>query len=164
VSTATSELLQWFALRVKSNREKVTFLGLSGKGYDVFLPQYRPPANPPTEKERPLFPGYLFCRFDVKNRLPILTVPGLVHIVGIGNTPVPVDEQELESLRVLVHAGLPLNRDEPYVVGQAVRIDAGPLAGACGVVTGLRERRLVVSITLLQRSISVELRREWISA
>ena len=152
--------LCWFALRVKSNRERVTALALIGKGYEVFLPQYRGEG---TQGERPLFPGYLFCRFDVQNRLPILTVPGIVHIVGIGNAPLPVDDQELESVRLLVRSALPLNRNETYSVGAPIRVTAGPLAGAQGSITALTKQRLTVTITLLQRSISVELNPEWIT-
>jgi len=109
-----------------------------------------------------LFPGYLFSRFDVANRLPILMLPGVVHIVGMGKTPIPVDGSELESLKVVVQAGLLLNPDEPYTVGEKVCIEQGPLAGACGVVLGHRRERLVVSISLLQRSVSVVLNSEWI--
>jgi|SRR5581483_1934322 len=156
--------MDWFAIRVKSNREKVAQQHLAGKGYEVFLPAYRPKEDARRSlSELPLFPGYLFCRFDVNNRLPILIVPGVVHIVGFGRRPVPVDESELESVRILVKAGLPLWPDEPYTIGQAIRIQKGPLTGAQGVIIGLGEQRLVVSISLLQRSVSVELEREWLS-
>jgi transcription antitermination factor NusG len=83
---------QWYAIRVKSNRERVTAVALRGKQLDVLLPAQRtnrPGAAGP--RESLLFPGYLFCRFDVNRRLPILTIPGVVHIVGFGNVPVPVD-------------------------------------------------------------------------
>ena len=103
-----SSPLEWFALRVKSNRENVTSLALVGKGYEVFLPHYRGDNGKGHPVQPPLFPGYLFCRFDVLHRLPILTIPGILHIVGIGNTPSAVDERELESLRTVVEAGLPL--------------------------------------------------------
>jgi len=156
--------MEWFAIRVKSNREKVTQQHLAGKGYEVFLPSYRPKDDGRRPSgEFPLFPGYLFCRFDVNNRLPILIVPGVVHVVGFGKRPVPVDESELQSVRILVQAGLPLRPDEPYTIGQAIRIQKGPLAGAEGVIIGLGEQRLVVSISLLQRSVSVELDREWLA-
>ncbi len=156
--------MEWFAIRVKSNREKVTQQHLTGKGYEVFLPCYRPKDDGRRlAGEFPLFPGYLFCRFDVNNRLPILIVPGVVHVVGFGRRPVPVDESELESVRILVKAGLPLRPDEPYTIGQSIRIQQGPLAGAEGVIIGLGEQRLVVSISLLQRSVSVELEREWLA-
>jgi len=157
--------MDWFAIRVKSNRERVAQQHLTGKGYEVFLPVYSCPRNDGRKPaiEMPLFPGYLFCRFDVTNRLPVLVVPGVVHIVGFGKQPVAVDESELESVRILIQAGLPLRPDEPYTIGQSVRIQKGPLAGAEGVILGLGEKRLVVSISLLQRSISVVLAREWIS-
>lgn len=157
--------MDWFAIRVKSNRERVAQQHLAGKGYEVFLPSYRAVREDGRKPalEVPLFPGYLFCRFEVSNRLPILIVPGVVHIVGIGKQPVPVDESELDSVRILVKAGLPLRPDEPYTIGQAIRIQKGPLTGAEGVIIGLGEQRLVVSISLLQRSISVVLSREWLS-
>lgn len=159
--TITSE--EWFAVRVKSNRERVTSLGLMGKGYEVFLPEYsKPGTNGKRSDHAPLFPGYLFCRFDAANRLPILTLPGVVHIVGLGKVPAPVEARELESLKVILKTGLPLNAEESYTVGETVRIDEGPLTGAFGVIVGQKSQRLLVSITLLQRSVSVALEREWI--
>ena len=156
--------MDWFAIRVKSNREKVVHQHLCSKEYEVFLPSYRTGRDGDQRRssEVLLFPGYLFCRFDVRNRLPILIVPGVVHVVGFGKQPIPVDESELQSVRILVEAGLPLRSDEAYAIGQAIRIQKGPLAGAEGIITGLGEKRLVVSISLLQRSISVVLAREWI--
>ncbi len=158
-------LYRWYALRVKSNREHITLRGLAGRGYEAFLPRHRRiRANGTIKEETPLFPGYVFCRFDVTDRLPVLMLPGVLHIVGIGNTPVPVNDRELQSLRVLVETGLPLNTDEAYTVGQQIRVVRGPLAGADGHVVGLLDQRLVVSITLLQRSVSVVLNSEWLTA
>ena len=155
--------VEWFAIRVKSNRERVACQHLLGKGYEVFLPTYRPVKASNSSVEVPLFPGYLFCRFNVNDRLPVLIVPGVSHIVGLGRQPAPVSERELESVRILVKGGLPLRPDEPYTVGQSIRIQKGPLAGAEGVITRLGEERLIVSISLLQRSISVALQREWLT-
>jgi transcription termination/antitermination protein NusG len=162
VSLTTDNRVNWFAVRVKSNRERVTSLGLSGKGYEVFLPEYMRDQASGSAKANPLFPGYLFCRFDVNRRLPVLTVPGVVHIVGVGKTPLPVSEDEIGSLRVVVSASLPIRADEIYTVGDKVQIDRGPLVGATGVVVGSQRKKLVVSITLLQRSVSVELPQDWI--
>ena len=149
----------WFAVRVKSNREKVTSLALTGKGYEVFFPECKRPGS---RAESPLFPGYIFCRFDVHNRLPVLSLPGVVHIVGLGRPPVPVDERELESLKIVVNSDLPVTPEPEIAVGQPIRVERGPLAGAGGIVVGLGPHRLVVAISLLQRSVSVELDREWI--
>ncbi len=158
----SSSAPQWFALRVRSNREKVTALALNGKGYEVFLPTYQKGASRRSGPS-PLFPGYLFTLFDLNDRLPILVLPGVVHIVGLGKSPAPIDPAEIESLRIVVEAGLPINPAESFTVGQKVRIEQGPLASAYGVIAGVRSQRLIVTISLLQRSVSVELQPEWIS-
>jgi transcription antitermination factor NusG len=159
-----SNPLQWFAIRVKSNREKVASSNLSIKGYEVFLPVYnRRWLGAAESKEHALFPGYLFCRFNVKHRLPILMVPGIVHIVGLGKTPIPLDEEEVQSLRLVVNAHLAIQPVDFFVIGQKVRVDRGPLAGAIGIITGRKAESLVVSIILLQRSVSVDLAPEWIN-
>lgn len=157
--------LDWFAIRVKSNRERVTALGLQGKGYEVFLPEYRREESGGRGRDAAvLFPGYLFSRFDIYNRLPILTLPGVMHIVGVGRNPTPVDAEELESLKLIIQAGLSVNPNEAYTVGEKVLIEEGPLAGAAGIVVGHKSERLIVSISLLQRSVSVVLDPSWISS
>jgi transcriptional antiterminator NusG len=160
----TSEALtRWFAVRVKSNRENIVFTHLSMRGYETLLPRY---ALPSTErarvKQRALFPGYVFCRFDISERLPVLMLPAVVHIVGIGRTPVPIEDEEIESLRLTLDSRLPVHPVD-YIVGECVRITSGPLVGAIGVVTGSKKQQFVVSITLLQRSIAVKLRPDWIA-
>jgi len=151
----------WFAVRVKSNREKVVVNSLTGKGYETFFPIYAVNQNS-RPAERPLFPGYVFSRFRVGNRLPILMLPGVVHIVGTGRTPMPIDEEEMTSLRLALDSHLPITPVD-YGNGERVRVQAGPLAGAIGTVNGRMGGRLVVSITLLQRSVAVELRPEWLT-
>src|SRR3989449_2918115 len=76
----------WFALRVRSRYENTVATILGGKGYEWFLPLYksrRPWSDRIKEIQLPLFPGYIFCRFDLQHRLPILTTPGVVTVVGI---------------------------------------------------------------------------------
>jgi hypothetical protein len=153
----------WFAIRVKSNRENVTCQALIGKGYPVMLPLFRATAES-RRAPTPLFPGYLFSSFDVNYRLPILIIPGVVHIVGMGKTPIPIDQDEIDSLRIVLETGLPLQREEDYSLGQKVRITRGPLAGAAGTIIGRHNERFAVSITLLQRSVSVLLQSDWIRA
>ena len=160
--SSSDNTINWFAIRVKSNRERVTSLGLAGKGLEVFLPEYVRDAPSGAARANPLFPGYLFCRFDVNRRLPVLTVPGVLHIVGIGKTPLPVSEDEIGSLRAVVSASLPIKADEVYTVGEKIQIDHGPLSGVIGVIVGSQRKKVVVSITLLQRSVSVELPHNWL--
>ncbi len=113
--------------------------------------------------ESPLFPGYVFCRFDKDHRLPILMLPSVVHVVGIGKEPEPIDSAEIASIRLIVDSPF-YTEAWPFVnVGEHVRVVAGPLTGAQGVIVGLNSKyQLVASLTLLQRSIAVEIDPSWV--
>jgi transcription antitermination factor NusG len=156
----------WFALQVRSRYETIVATLLRGKGYEWFLPTYkcrRQWSDRIRETELPLFPGYLFCRFDPQCRLPILTTPGLISIVGRGKTPIPVDEDEITALRKVVTFGL---RSEPWPylqIGQRVKIDYGALSGLEGILIGSKgQHRIVLSVTLLQRSVATEIDSAWV--
>jgi transcription antitermination factor NusG len=89
--------LPWFALHVRSRFEVSVASHLYGKGYECFLPTFKSRrrwSDRVKEIEAPLFPGYLFCRFNVLDRFPIVTTPGLIQIVGFNRAPVPVTESE----------------------------------------------------------------------
>lgn len=153
--------LEWFALRVRPRAERMVADALAGKGYEEFLPLHKERrrwSDRVKTVETPLFAGYVFCRFDVQKRLGILTTPGVIQVVSTGNTPQPIADQEIDSLRVVIGSGLHLE-SWPYLhVGQHVSIVAGPLAGATGILQSVKSQdRLVVSVSLLQRSVAVEI-------
>ena len=158
--------LSWFALNTKARYEDLVAKQVRGKGYEVFLPVYnsrRRWSDRVKELEVPLFPGYLFCRFDPLNRLPILTTPGVIQIVGFGKTPVPVDENEILALQTAVRTS---TGREPWPflqVGNKVRVECGPLTGLEGILLNIKGgRRLVLSVTLLQRSVALEIDASWV--
>jgi transcription antitermination factor NusG len=157
----------WFAIRIRSRNERITASALHSKGYEVFLPLYaskRRWSDRVKELELPLFPGYLFCRMDVQKRLPILKTPGVIDILGISKTPVPVDETEIAAIQSIVASRL--NAEPwPYLqVGQTVRVERGPLMGLEGILVALKKPyRLVASVTLLNRSVAVEIDHDWVS-
>jgi transcription antitermination factor NusG len=165
VSTETHKLA-WFALRVKSNREKFVADAVQWKGYETFLPLYqtrRRWSDRYRDVNLPLFPGYVFSRFDVNDRLPLLIVPGVVNVVRVGKVPIAVDDDEIANVRTLVASGLSVQPWPFLGVGQSVRVEEGPLRGVIGVVTALKGAlQLVVSITLLQRSVAVAVDRRWV--
>jgi transcription antitermination factor NusG len=158
---------RWFALRVKSNCEKTVAALVRNKGFEEFLPLYRTChrwSDRLKSLELPLFPGYTFCRIDPNFRLPILTIPGALHFIGIGKVPVPIEDSEVAAIQNAVRSGLPA---EPWAylnVGQLVRLDDGPLAGLEGILIETRKQyRIVVSVSLLQRSVAVEIERNWVT-
>ncbi len=157
---------RWFALRVKSRCEKVVALMAENRGFEEFVPLYRCRrrwSDRQKEIEFPLFPGYVFCRLDPQHRLPLLTIPGVVHIVGIGKTPVPIDDAEIAAIQAAVHSGLSAEPWPFLEVGQRVRLDEGPLTGLEGIlVATAKQHRIIVSVTLLRRSVAVSIERDWV--
>ena len=117
----------------------------------------------PEVQGAPWFAGYLFCRLNLDARLPLLTTPGFLYLVGVGKNPEPVDEAEIEGIQAVLRSGLTITPWPNLVVGQKVRLKQGPLRGLDGVLTRIANRhRIYVSVTLLQRSISVEVDPEWV--
>lgn len=159
----------WYGIRTKSKCEKVAATSLTHKGYVSFLPCYRRRhrwTDRVTEIESPLFPGYVFCRFNVLKRLPILTTPGVVSVVGIGKQPLAIPDHEITAIETILRSEL-FAEPWPYLrEGERVRIDRGPLNGLEGIVVKKTrdEWRIVVSVTLLQRSVAAEIDRDWIRA
>jgi len=157
---------RWFALQVRTRYEASVASFLGGKGYEWFLPTYKERrrwSDRVKESDQALFPGYLFCRFDPQDRLPILKTPGLISIVGTARVPTPVHETEITALRTLVSSSLP-RQPWPYLeAGERVRIEHGALAGLEGIYLHSKGAdRLVLSVTLLQRSIAAEIDRNWV--
>jgi len=158
--------MEWYALHVRTRFEKYVQNHLEDKGYDVFLPTYvtkRQWSDRVKSLSLPLFPSYVFCRFDVHERLPILMTPGVNFIVGAGKSHTPVEEKEISAIRQVLDSGI-ATTPWPYLkVGEQVQIEAGPLEGLTGLVVRMKDEcRLVVSVSLLMRSVSVELDRRWI--
>jgi transcription termination/antitermination protein NusG len=158
---------RWYALYVRSRHEKVVECGLKGKGYSAFSPFYRTRrkrVDRIAEVDVPLFPGYVFCLFDSNKRLPILMTPGIVGVVGPGNRPEPVDDTEIASIRTLALSGRPVQPWPFLRSGQRIRLQAGPLMGTEGIFLRVKdEDHLVVSITLLQRAVSVVIEKNAVS-
>jgi len=156
----------WYALRVRSRSEWMVEANLEHKGYECFCPKYklrRQWSNRIRTADRPLFPGYLFCRFDIRTRLPILTTPGVSLIVGPGKCPEPVPVGEIEAIRTLVKSGASYEPCAYLTAGQLVEIQHGSLSGLVGLVTEVRNQfRLIMSVDLLMRSVSVEIDRTWV--
>ena len=152
---------KWYALTVKPRHDKTVSHTLEMKGYQTFLPTYKTRHRYATrlkESELPLFPGYVFCRLNPLARLPILMTPGVIQILGAGRMPVPVDEREIASLQSAIKARIPLQPSPFFQAGQRVRIAEGSLSGVEGIVMDTKQGlRLVLSVTLLQRSVLLEI-------
>ena len=161
--TDASTSKSWFALHTRARWESSAADLLRGKGLETLLPTYttrRKWSDRVKVVESPLFPGYLFCRFDVHNRLPVLMTPGVISVVGRGKAPVAVDEAEIASIRAAIGSGVHLE-PWPYLeVGERVRIKHDVLDGMEGILTSFKGgHRVIISVTLLRRSVALEIDR-----
>jgi transcription antitermination factor NusG len=166
--TSRSFAFPWYAIRTRSNYEKITSTVLASKGYQQYLPMYRSKrcwSDRVVQTELPLFPGYVFCRFDSKKRTPILSTPGVFSIVGFGKEASAIPDHEIETIERVLKSGLSAGPHPFLQEGQRVRIKHGPLEDVKGILLRKKTQwRLVVSVPMLQRSVSVEIDADWVTS
>ena len=108
--------------------------------------------------ETPLFRGYVFARLDPSRPNSIFSTPGVLKIVGTGRHPLPVAEGEISAIRRAVDANLQLRECDFFTMGQRATVVGGTLAGLEGTIVRVKQKtRLVLSISLLQRSVDLEI-------
>jgi len=150
----------WYALYAKHHHEKKVADLLGRKGVEVFLPLHTALHRWKDRKKAvamPLFPGYLFLRSDLRNKIEILSTAGVFFLVENGGRACPVPDHEIEAVRAVVESEARFE-PHPYLdAGENVRIKNGPLAGIRGLYLKSRnQHRVVISVELLRKSVSVE--------
>jgi len=151
---------QWFAAYTSSRHEKRVALHFAEREIEAFLPLYgarhRWRNRCEVTVELPLFPNYVFVRMVARERVRILEVPGVLALVGAGKIPAALPDFEIEMLR----SGVGRRRIEPHpylVVGERVRIKAGPMTGMEGVLVSKKNNsRVVLALDVIMRSVAVE--------
>lgn len=151
---------RWYALYTCSHHEKRVACELQARGIEHFLPLYssaRRWKDRHVSLELPLFPGYVFVRLDLRERLHVLQAPGAVHIVSFGGKPCSLPEAQIVGLRRGILSGLNVEPHANLSVGIRVRITRGPLEGATGILVRKKKVcRVVLSLDLIGRSAAVE--------
>lgn len=152
---------RWYAAQTSANHEKRVAEQLNLRAVEAYLPLYtsvRRWKDRRVRLELPLFPGYIFVRLALRDRLQVLQTPSVARIVGFGGQPTPLPEQEIDALRKgLTHDML--IEPHPYLkVGQRVRVKTGPLQGLEGLLLRRKKTsRFVISLDLIMRSVAVEI-------
>jgi hypothetical protein len=143
----------WIAVQVRPRAEKSVTRHLEHRGYDCFLP---------LRDGVPLFAGYVFCRFARSAHGPLVTTPGVTRIVSFAGVPAVIDDDEIAAIQRALASGLPVTA-AVVQAGDAVAVVHGPLRGVRGTVLHAGGKRyLVLSITLLRRSVAVEVDATWV--
>jgi len=159
--TAHSHQTSWYAVSTRSRREKIAACMLENLEIQHFLPLFNEERRWSDRKQivaLPLFPGYLFVRIARSSdvQLRVLKVPGIVDFVSNRNGPLAIPEGDIENVRAVISHGVGCSPHPFLNVGDRVRVARGPLAGLEGIVTRCgAQSRLVISVEMIQRSISV---------
>ena len=157
------EFLQarWYAAQTCANHEKRVQEQLHLRTVESYLPVY---ASVRRWKDRsvrlalPLFPGYVFVRLALRDRLQVLQTPSVVRLVGFGGQPTPLANQEIDALRQALAHDLRIEPHPFLKVGQRARVIAGPLQGLEGILVRRKKvSRFVISLDLIMRSVAVEI-------
>jgi len=160
-------VISWYALHVRSCSERVVAAALDRIQVEAYFPE-RSATRPNDSRsgivriderrpKRPLFPGYVFGRFDLDHKRPIVSIPQVVRILGIGWLPIAIEDSELQSVRIMASAPVPVAEHPFLEAGTRVRVLYGPLVGVTGIYHHSKgSARIVVSISLMGRSIAAE--------
>ena len=151
---------RWYAAYTCANHEKRVAKQLEERAVEHFLPLYgsvRRWKDRKVKLELPLFPGYVFVRLALRDRLRVLQTPGVARLVGFGGLPAALPDQEMEAMRNGLERQLRLEPHPYLTIGRRVRVRTGPLVGLEGVL--IRKKgvlRVVLSLELILRSVAAE--------
>jgi transcription antitermination factor NusG len=150
----------WYAGYTAARHEKRVAEHFAQRGVEHFLPLYETIHRWNNGRHRvqlPLFPGYIFVRIALQERLRVLEVPGFVRLVGFNSLPVPLPEADINRMKEALNKGV-LAEPYPYLtVGTRVEIRNGPLQGMTGILLRRQNKcRVVISVDLIMRSMAVE--------
>ncbi len=150
----------WYAACTSARHEKRIAERLEHDKLEFFLPLYETVHQWKNGRKRlhlPLLPGYIFVRIPLRERLRVLTVPGVAYLVGTSTRPVAVSDAEIQMLRAAVGSQRGIE-PHPYLkVGQRVRVIRGPLAGMEGILLRKKDNfRVVLSVDLVMRSVVLD--------
>ena len=164
MSEQMSEQTRWYAVAVRYQHEQQAERALRSKGLETLVPLYssqRQWSDRVKEIQLPVFAGYVFCHFPLRERIQVTDTPGVGKIVGFGGTPAAIEDSEIAGIRLVMESKQRW-APWPYLkAGDRVRVERGPMRGLEGTLLRTKDAvRLVIGVELLQRCMAVELDRE----
>jgi transcription antitermination factor NusG len=152
--------VRWFAVYTSPRHEKRVALQMEAHEMHCFLPLYKSVRRWKDRRKQldlPLFPGYVFVRTTLRDRLQVLRLPGVVQLVSFNGKPAALPEAEIEALCQGLARNLCVEPHPLLRVGRRVRVHSGPMAGLEGILVRKKDNlRVVLTIELIQRSVAME--------
>lgn len=159
--TPRAQAIHWYAIRTRSRSEKIVRDQLAGRAVEEYLPLVTRISRWKDRNkviEWPLFQGYCFAKFCDDQKLTVLQTPGVIGIVGSGNTPDPILEEEILALQHVMDHPRPCESHAYLAEGMLVSVRRGPFKGIKGTLVRKGEGyRLVVSIHVIRQSVAVHI-------
>src|ERR1051326_9137314 len=143
----------WFAFHVRAKFEEIVAINLSRKGFEPFLPTYKPRNGVIEQRhcEIPLFPNYVFCRVQAEDLSSLLMTPGVMQIAGTAAGVKPVDEDEIAAIKRIVRGARYYQPYPFWKTGRKVRVAGGELHNLEGMRAESRNGNgIILGISLLR--------------
>ena len=161
VPDAAKQVTHWYAAYTTARHEKVVAQQLTERRVETFLPLYRSWHRWQDRRklvELALFPSYVFVKINALNKLRVLQVSGVVHLVSFNGQLAELPEAEINALRNGLEHDV-YAEPHPYLrIGRRVRVVRGPMTGTEGILVRKKDKyRVVMSIDVLMRSVAVEI-------
>lgn len=151
---------RWYAVYTYPRHEKSVMEHFESKSLEAFLPTFTAESRWKDRRVRlqtPVFPGYVFARINACHRNKILSSPGVIRMLCFNGMPAPIDDVEIESIKLCMEQGLVFEPCSFLEVGDRVRVKSGVLEGLEGYISRRKnDRRLIVPITLIHQSVTIE--------
>ena len=131
------DFMNWYAIYTKPRTEETVSESLRRAGIQVYTPKLRIKKyirNKYREMIEPLFPCYLFAKFEPNRYLWMITYTrGVKKVVGAKDAPWPVSEEVIDLIRCHEEDGFVRLTCEDIREGDAVKVVDGPLSGIKGI-------------------------------
>lgn len=128
---------KWYLIQSKPHREEIAHSYLTSKGIEIYFPLMEKVIirnGAAVKRLKPLFPSYLFGRFDLSSKYALVRFGhGVREIVGFGDYPLPVPEDIIEAIRVRAGGGNIIRKARRFAKGDQVAINAGPFRNMTGI-------------------------------
>jgi transcription antitermination factor NusG len=152
---------EWYAVYTQPRHEQAVNRHLAAREVETYLPTILSVnrwKDRRVQIETPVFPGYIFTRISAAERRQVVAAPGVVRVLSFNGAPAAIADTEIEAVKLCLARGV-APQTHPYLaVGERVRVRSGALEGLQGLVTRRKnECRLIVSVTLIHRSVAIEI-------
>lgn len=122
----------WYALHTRPKQEKRAFLNLQAWEIEAFAPWLQSRAKP--SSLLPLFPGYIFARFDICQLLhKISFTRGVSHVVSFGGMPAIVEDDVIATIQSRTDGSGVARILGDLKPSDVVMVQAGPLRNLVGI-------------------------------